>query len=317
MTAVPGSGSLYEPDCGGHPQQQDQKIKEGPENGQKRRFGKGLNALFLDNEAEESGSLMRLRLSDVEPNKDQPGTGLIRKPSRSWRIPSGSMGCCSPLWCGYSRAGTYQIIAGERRWRASRLAEQRDIPAIVVDADDNKVMELALIENLQREDLTVIEEAQGYKALMETYGMTQEQVAARVGKSRPVIANALRLLSLPPRVLDELENGGITPAMARVLAGVEEERIDSLLDRVIVEGLTVRQLKQLAKKPDAPAKEPKEKEKSAWGDSYYKEVELSLRDTLGRKVKVRKKGDTGTLEIQFYSREELEDLAARLAKEEQ
>lgn len=280
-------------------------------------LGKGLNALFLDNEAEESGSLMRLRLSDVEPNKDQPRDRFDQEALQELADSIREHGVLQPIVVRAIPGGTYQIIAGERRWRASRLAEQRDIPAIVVDADDNKVMELALIENLQREDLTVIEEAQGYKALMETYGMTQEQVAARVGKSRPVIANALRLLSLPPRVLDELENGGITPGHARVLAGVEEERIDSLLDRVIVEGLTVRQLEQLAQKPDAPAKEPKEKEKSAWGDSYYKEVELSLRDTLGRKVKVRKKGDTGTLEIQFYSREELEDLAARLAKEEQ
>lgn len=280
-------------------------------------LGKGLNALFLDNEAEESGSLMRLRLSDVEPNKDQPRDRFDQEALQELADSIREHGVLQPIVVRAIPGGTYQIIAGERRWRASRLAEQRDIPAIVVDADDNKVMELALIENLQREDLTVIEEAQGYKALMETYGMTQEQVAARVGKSRPVIANALRLLSLPPRVLDELENGGITPGHARVLAGVEEERIDSLLDRVIVEGLTVRQLEQLAKKPDAPAKETKEKEKSAWGDSYYKEVELSLRDTLGRKVKVRKKGDTGTLEIQFYSREELEDLAARLAKEEQ
>ena len=280
-------------------------------------LGKGLNALFLDNEAEESGSLMRLRLSDVEPNKDQPRDRFDQEALQELADSIREHGVLQPIVVRAIPGGTYQIIAGERRWRASRLAEQRDIPAIVVDADDNKVMELALIENLQREAVTVIEEAQGYKALMETYGMTQEQVAARVGKSRPVIANALRLLSLPPRVLDELENGGITPGHARVLAGVEEERIDSLLDRVIVEGLTVRQLEQLAKKPDAPAKEPKEKEKSAWGDSYYKEVELSLRDTLGRKVKVRKKGDTGTLEIQFYSREELEDLAARLAKEEQ
>ncbi len=279
-------------------------------------LGKGLNALFLDNEAEESGTLMRLRLSDVEPNKDQPRDRFDQEALQELADSIREHGVLQPIVVRAIPGGTYQIIAGERRWRASRLAEQRDIPAIVVDADDNKVMELALIENLQREDLTVIEEAQGYKALMETYGMTQEQVAARVGKSRPVIANALRLLSLPPRVLDELENGGITPGHARVLAGVEGERVDGLLDRVIVEGLTVRQLEQLAKKPDSAPKAPKEKEDSAWGDSFYKEVELSLRDTLGRKVKIRKKGDTGTLEIQFYSREELEDLAARLAKGE-
>lgn len=280
-------------------------------------LGKGLDALFKDNEADVSGSLMHLRISDIEPNKDQPREKFDQLALEELADSIREHGVLQPIVVRAIPGGSYQIIAGERRWRASRLAELAEIPAVVIEAEDCKVMELALIENLQRQDLNVIEEAQGYKTLMDNYKMTQDQVAKRVGKSRPVVANALRLLSLPARVLDELMQGEISPGHARVLAGVEDaDRINALLDRVIVEGLTVRQLEKLAKEEPETEKKPEKKEESAWGDSWYKEVELSLRDTLGRKVKINKKGKTGTLEIQFYSREELEDFAARLAKGE-
>lgn len=278
-------------------------------------LGKGLDALFKDNEADVSGSLMQLRISDVEPNKDQPREKFDEQALSELSDSIQEHGVLQPIVVRAIPGGSYQIIAGERRWRACRLAGLTEIPAIVIEAEDSKVMELALIENLQRQDLNVLEEAQGYKSLMENYNMTQEQVAKRVGKSRPVVANALRLLSLPPRVLDELTQGEISPGHARVLAGVENpDHLDALLNRVITEGLTVRQLEKLAKEPLEKTPKPEPKEENHWGDSWYKEVELSLRDTLGRKVKVNQKGKTGTLEIQFYSREELEDLAARLAK---
>lgn len=278
-------------------------------------LGKGLDALFKDNEADVSGSLMQLRVSDVEPNKDQPREKFDEQALAELADSIREHGVLQPIVVRAIPGGSYQIIAGERRWRACRIAEITEIPAVIIEAEDSKVMELALIENLQRQDLSILEEAQGYKTLMENYRMTQEQVAKRVGKSRPVVANAMRLLSLPPRVLDELMQGEISPAHARVLAGIEDEdRVDALLSRIITEGLTVRQLEKLSK--EEPTKEPKpeKKEESTWGDSWYKEVELSLRDALGRKVKVSKKGKSGTLEIQFYSREELEDIAARLAK---
>lgn len=278
-------------------------------------LGKGLDALFKDNEADVSGSLMQLRVSDVEPNKDQPREKFDEQALAELADSIREHGVLQPIVVRAIPGGSYQIIAGERRWRACRIAEITEIPAVIIEAEDSKVMELALIENLQRQDLSILEEAQGYKTLMENYRMTQEQVAKRVGKSRPVVANAMRLLSLPPRVLDELMQGEISPGHARVLAGIEDEdRVDALLSRIITEGLTVRQLEKLSK--EEPTKEPKpeKKEESTWGDSWYKEVELSLRDTLGRKVKVSKKGKSGTLEIQFYSREELEDIAARLAK---
>ena len=281
-------------------------------------LGKGLDALFKDNEADVSGSLMQLHIGDVEPNKEQPRREFEETALQELADSIREHGVLQPIVVRSIPGGTYQIIAGERRWRASRLAQLGQIPAVVIEADDHKVMELALIENLQRQDLSPIEEAQGYRTLMEQYGMTQEQVAKRVGKSRPVVANAVRLLGLPARVLDELAQGEITAGHARVLAGVEDpDWVDELLNRVIVEGLTVRQLEKLAKenREKTPQKPPK-REKSAWGDSWYKEMELSLHESLSRKVRVVKKGEgeSGVLEIAFYSREELQDLAALLEK---
>lgn len=278
-------------------------------------LGKGLDALFKDNEADVAQSLLRIRISDIEPNKDQPreyfDTEALQELADSIR----EHGILQPIVVRAIPGGSYQIIAGERRWRASRLAELTEIPAVVIEAEDERVMELALIENLQRQDLNPVEEAQGYKTLMETYGMTQEQVAKRVGKSRPAVANAVRLLSLPERVLDELSGGEITSGHGKVLAGIEDtELMNTLLDRVIVEGLTVRQLEKLIKEASGKEKKPGKKPDSSWGDSWYKEAELSLGESLGRKVRIKKKGDTGTLEIEFYSKEELNDLIRQLDK---
>ena len=192
------------------------------------------------------------------------------------------------------------------------------IPAVVVEASDDKVMELALIENLQREDLTIIEEAMGYRTLMETYGFTQEQVAKRMGKSRPVIANALRILNLSPGALERLEKGELTPGHARVLAGLESHQLmDQMAAEVVKASLTVRQLEKLAaqakKEAVAPAAEKKPKEEeSAWGDSGYREVEISLAETLGRKVKIRRSPRGGILEIEFYSMDDLKRLAEHM-----
>ncbi len=286
-------------------------------------LGKGLNALFIDNDAEISGSLMQLRLSAVEPNKDQP-RGLFDQDALEELADSiREHGVLQPIVVRTQPGGVYQIIAGERRWRASRIAGLSEIPAIVVEADDNKVMELALIENLQRENLNPIEEAQGYRALIDSYHMTQEQVAKRIGKSRPVVTTSLRLLTLPEETLRELTQGRITPGHARVLAGVEDPARVSQLTRMIVsQGLTVRQLEKLSKADKAGAKGPKAsrepKEESSWGDSRYKELEISLQDALGRRVRISKSGKegSGTLEVAFHSLEELREMAERLAGEQ-
>ena len=285
-------------------------------------LGKGLDALFLDNDAQVGEGLMSLRISTIEPNKDQPrdrfDQGALSELADSIR----EHGVLQPIVVRSTAGGSYQIIAGERCWRAARMAGLSEIPAMVVEAEDSKVMELALIENLQREDLTIIEEALGYRTLMETYGMTQEQVARRMGKSRPVIANALRILNLSPAALKRLEDGEITPGHARVLAGLEtEEEMDALAAEAVRGGLTVRQLEKLAAQRKAAAKAPapapkQSPEESAWGDSGLREIEISLRETLHRKVRIRRSPRGGVLELEFYSHEDLMELAGRLAAEE-
>lgn len=287
-------------------------------------LGKGLDALFIDNDAEVSGALMQLRLSQVEPNKDQPRDLFDQEALAELADSIREHGVLQPIIVRAVPGGMYQIIAGERRWRASRLAGLQELPAMVVDADDTRVMELAMIENLQREDLSPLEEARGYRLLMDAAGLTQEQLAVRMGKSRPAIANALRLLSLPPQAQKQLEAGAITPGHARVLAGVEEKsQALELLDLTTQKGLTVRQLETLArqlKQPKAAPAPEKEVaftarggEDTAWGDPFYRETQLSLTDALGTPVRIRRSPGGGTLEIAFYSREQLAQLAKKLA----
>ncbi len=284
-------------------------------------LGKGLDALFLDNDTQVGGGLMSLRVSAIEPNKDQPRDRFDQAALSELADSIREHGVLQPIVVRAMEGGTYQIIAGERRWRASRMAGLSEIPAMVVEAEDGKVMELALIENLQREDLTIIEEALGYRTLMETYGLTQEQVAKRMGKSRPVIANALRILNLSPGSLKRLEAGELTPGHARVLAGLESpELMDQLAEEAVRSALTVRQLEKLAAQRkgsrreviSASAAPVLEEGPSSWGESAYREVELCLREVLGRKVEVRRSAKGGVLEIEFYSKEDLTQLAGRI-----
>ena len=281
-------------------------------------LGKGLDALFLDNDAQVGEGLMSLRISAIEPNKDQPRDRFDQIALSELADSIREHGVLQPIVVRSMPGGSYQIIAGERRWRASRMAGLSEIPAVVVEAGDDKVMELALIENLQREDLTIIEEAMGYRVLMETYGFTQEQVARRMGKSRPVIANALRILNLSPEALNRLEKGELSPGHARVLAGLEsQELMDSLAAETVKSGLTVRQLEKLAAQQKAPKEklslpEKAAKEESAWGDSGYREMEISLGETLGRKVRIRKGSVGGVLELEFFSPGDLSRLAEKL-----
>ena len=289
--------------------------------GKKGGLGKGLGALFIDNETETTGQLAQLRISDVEPNKDQPRTVFDQEALEELAESIREHGVLQPIVVRSQPGGIYQIIAGERRWRASRIAGLVEIPAIVLEVDDNKVMELALIENLQREGLNPIEEAQGYQVLIETYHMTQDQVAKRIGKSRPAITNSLRLLSLPQESLDALSEGKISVGHGRVLAGIADStQVLELTQMVMDQGLNVRQLEKLARE----AKEHKQilkknhpKIDSAWGDNVYKELEISLEETLGRKVKINTNAHGGTLEVTFLSLEDLRDLAHRLTGEQE
>ncbi len=283
----------------------------------KRGLGKGIDAVFQDNNTESSGTLMTLRLSDVEPNKNQPRKNFDAELLSELAESIKEHGVLQPIVVRSVPGGVYQIIAGERRWRASRIAGLSEIPALILEADDNKTLEVALIENLQRKDLSTIEEAQGYRALIVQFGLTQEEVATRVGKSRSAVTNALRLLNLPEAVLEHLENGNISAGHARVMVGVTDtDRINWMLDEIIKNELNVRQTEQLVKKPFGAKEENKPKEENTWGEPWYKEVESSLREILGRKVNVRKKGKRGSIEIQFYSQEELEYIAEKLSKED-
>lgn len=210
-------------------------------------LGKGLDALFMDNETADSG-IVTLRLSEIEPNKDQPRKVFSEESLNELADSIKEHGVLQPLLVRPLSTGGYQLVAGERRWRASRMAGLREVPVVIRDMDEEQAMEIALIENLQREDLNAIEEASGYKMLMERYGMTQEQVAKRVGKSRPAVANALRLLNLPHKVMEMVEEGEVSPGHARALLAFEDaDQIVEVAQKVKTGKYSVRDIEKMTK----------------------------------------------------------------------
>ncbi len=271
-------------------------------------LGKGLNALFADN-AQESG-ILTLKISEVEPNKANPRVDFDEQALMELSESIAEHGVLQPIVVRPIPTGYYQIVAGERRWRASRMAGLTEIPAIIKELDDITTMEIALIENLQRENLNPIEEARGYSMLMELHGMTQEQVAKRVGRSRPAVANAIRLLSLPPNVVDSVRSGEISVGHAKALLMFSPERIHDTFERIRAANLTVRQLEEMSKddKPDShtPVKTGKPQKR----DNYYKELEIILTNELGRRVRVLpKQGGSGTLELEFLDKDDLKSIS--------
>lgn len=286
----------------------------------KKGLGKGLDALFLDNNTED-GSVGFIKISEIEPNKDQPRTNFDHEALRELADSIREHGLIQPLVVRPLEKGGYQIVAGERRWRAARMAGLNEVPTVIRDLDDSATLEIAIIENLQREDLNPIELALGYKALIDHHGMTQEQVAAKMGKSRPVIANTIRLLLLPESVIAHVKNGRISQGHAKALLSLEDkQQIEHCAEQIIKGNMLVRDIEKLAKESKQAAdqsKQPKDTESSGkqeqvWGDSYYKEMELALSAELGRKVRILNHGKKSTIELEFYSNEELADLAARL-----
>lgn len=275
-------------------------------------LGTGLGAIFGDaafetvtESTEAATDFIYLPISKVEANIDQPrkhfDEDALYELSESIR----EHGVIQPLTVRKLSSGYYQIIAGERRWRAARLAGLKEIPCRVMDADEQKRTEIALIENLQREDLSPLEEAEGYKHLVEDFGLTQEEVANRVGKSRPAVANALRLLSLSKDIKPFLETGELSAGHARALLkvrGSEEQR--TLAQKVIQEGLSVRQTERLADKWGK--EEPEKPERPKPFVDYTREVENRLTRSLGRKVKIVAGRKKGRLEIDYYDPDDLE-----------
>lgn len=280
-------------------------------------LGKGLEALFAENAAEEQGRVVTLRVADIEPNRDQPRKQFDDEALAELAESIAQHGVLQPLLVRPLAGGAYQLVAGERRWRASRMAGLTEVPVVIREMGDQEAAELALIENLQREDLNPLEEAQGFQTLMETYGLTQEETARVVNKSRPAIANALRLLHLPGPVGEMVGAGRLSAGHARaILAFATAEEQVAAAREAEEKGLSVRELERRAKAARTTRTVSRETAVRAFArDSFFDEVELALTEHLGRRVKVQAHDGKGSLQLEFYSPEDLRELANRLSPE--
>lgn len=274
-------------------------------------LGKGLDTIFAENETEDSNSSVMLKISEIEPNRSQPRKDFDENSLSDLAQSISQHGLLQPLLVRPLPIGGYQIVAGERRYRACRMAGLTEVPVTIRELSNTETMELALIENLQREDLSPIEEALGYKALIDEHGFSQEEVATSVGKSRPAIANSLRILKLPDSVLEYVKQDKISAGHARALLMLDsEEDMLELAELIYKKDLSVRQAEKLAKKKPEVEEDTQPERKP----SFYSMVELALNESLGRKIKVNKnKGKQGgVLQIEFYSDEELTELSNKL-----
>ena len=277
-------------------------------------LGKGLGALLGDfsEDVTESSAYRELPVYKVEPNPDQPRREFDEAELQTLADSISVHGVIQPLTVREMPNGYFQIIAGERRWRAARMAGLSDVPVVVIEADDRKAMELALIENLQRQDLNPVEEALGNKTLMEEYGLTQENTAQQVGKSRSAVANTLRLLALTPEVLELLKTGEITAGHARAILSLKSEKKQiEAAKKIIALSLSVRQAETLCKNMN---KEPEEKPRITFEVDYVAECEKNLSKHLGRGVKIVNGKRKGRFELEFYGQDDLQILLDALMK---
>lgn len=280
----------------------------------KKGLGSGLDTLFMDN-TNDIQVKKTLRTSEIEPNRDQPRKVFSDEAIAALADSIREYGVLQPILVRPLGTGMYQIVAGERRWRAARMLGLDEVPVNIKELSDLEAMQIAIVENLQRENLNPLEEASGYSELIEKFGMTQEKVAKLVGRSRSAVANAVRLLTLPESVQKMVENGDLSAGHARaLLAFDDEELLISTAQKAAGGGLTVRQVEKIAQKsteetPEKPASDVKI-------DNYFKEMEISLNETLGRKVKVDYGKNKGALILEFYDKDDLAELASKLAKEE-
>ena len=275
-------------------------------------LGRGLDVMFDLEEHAEKSPYQILPVYKVEPNPGQPRQDFNEEELQALADSIAEHGIMQPLTVRASGNGYYQIIAGERRWRAARLAGLNEIPVVVVEADDLKTMELALIENLQRQDLNPVEEAMGYHSLMQDYGLTQEQVAQQVGKSRPAIANALRLLALCPDVLERLRSGQLSAGHARAVLSIKSEKKQAeAAQKICALGLSVRQAELLCKNM---TREPAPKKRVTFAVDYVAECEKSLSKHLGRGVHIVEGKRKGRIELDFYGQEDMQILLDALMK---
>ncbi len=280
-------------------------------------IGRGLDDIMFDNsitETSESGGAVMVRISDVEPNSDQPRKNFDAAELETLAESINMYGMIQPITVRAVDSGMYQIVTGERRWRAARMAGLSEIPVIVIVADDRKAAEMALVENIQRSDLNPIEEALGYMALIEEYGLTQEETAKRIGKSRTAVTNALRLLNLPEDVRAKLENGDITTGHAKVLLGLDDaEAIETLANQIVLRDLSVRETEKLVKALTTERVTPPEVINDV---DHTRNLEVLIQKTLGRTVKISDKSKNKTITIGYSDNADLEILLKRICGED-
>lgn len=276
----------------------------------KKGLGRGLDSLFDENSNDRGNSVL-VNINDIEPNRNQPRKDFDEAALNELAESIEMHGLIQPIVVRPNLDGTYMIIAGERRWRACRIANLSEVPVIIKETDDKTLMEIALIENLQREDLNAVEEALGYKALLEDFSLTQEEVAKRMGKSRSAVTNSLRLLSLEAAELEALRIGTISAGHARALLSTDDKELRKRMLYAATMGASVRELERMAKEKTKTVVKLKKDT-----PTFYKEVELSLKNEIGRKVYIKPtaKGK-GTLTIEFYSDKELQEFAKKLAEQ--
>ncbi len=285
---------------------------------EKKGLGMGLDALFAANhyDDEPEAELLIVPIEKVEPREDQPRQSFDPEALQELSSSIAQYGLIQPITVRKLPNGFYQIIAGERRWRASRMAGLAEVPVRVLEADDRRTAELALVENLQREDLNPIEEARGYRSLMHDYGLTQEETAKSVGRSRPAVANSLRLLSLSAPVMELVEKGELSAGHARALIPIDSETRQLAAAReVIKKALSVRKTERMAARLCRPEENPgEEKKPEAVTVDYAAELSEELEKKLGRKVRLVEKNGSGRIELAFYDAEDREKLIGQLRK---
>lgn len=276
-------------------------------------LGAGLDSLFSDNTSEVQVK-KTLRTSEIEPNREQPRKKFSDEAITSLADSIREHGMLQPILVRPLPAGGYQIVAGERRWRAARMLGLDEVPVNIRELSDSETMQIAIIENLQRENLNPVEEANGYNELIEKYGMTQDKVSKMVGRSRSSVANAIRILTLPESVLDMLEKGSLSVGHAKALLGFEDrELLISIAEKASDGGMTVRQVENAVKKSEESVTG---KSADRHIDNYFVEMEISLNEKLGRRVKVDYGKSKGTLILEFYDKNDLAEIAEKLARDE-
>lgn len=292
-------------------------------NKKKNGLGKGVNVLFndspdellsvLESEPDKSGRNL-LPIIDIEPNKDQPRKDFDEDKLATLAESIKEHGVISPILVTPGKGGTYKIVAGERRWRASKLAGLKEIPCIIKELNAQELSELAMVENLQRDDLNPIEESEGYRYLMERFSLTQEEIAKKIGKSRSAIANALRLNNLCTEVKALLKDDKLSQGHARALLTLDADAQLAIAERIIQDGLNVRQTEAIVQNYGSEKTRPQKKTVNPMMQKYYKDVENNLSSQFGTKVRICEGSKKGRIEIEYYSKDDLERILFELRK---